>query len=379
MGRFSRLLGATALVVSAWVLFTAPCLARNCGLDQNGANTGKANYIEVYTSKYAMWCVDESFWPENSEQIKKFFPYYDGVVARLISLFRIDIELPFVVEITTPSKGACACGPRFGKKRSIIITGSAFTGHEGGSFPGLFVNPQTKQTIPGFYGYLLTLHETLNAFTGKIGGGGWPTDWWADHRSPFPNAMDEQVMRYIGNAQNNQTLKDAAEAQHVRFAHPDQKSYDRQVVMFDNLFDQFGGFDGLSRFFHLVDEDGIRWPVVGRDPTFSGDDNHSEQLSEYVIAYLSLAFDTKKDLTPVFVEYGVGTDDKKIPPYKLNPAAVKAIADAHCSIHAAAAAGLPQLQKLQQGDYQHALASGGTSRSCPSECSWAKDRCVAKW
>jgi hypothetical protein len=73
--------GATALVVSAWVLFTAPCLARNCGPDQNGANTGKANYIEVYTSKYAMWCVDESFWPENSEQIKKFFPYYDGVAA----------------------------------------------------------------------------------------------------------------------------------------------------------------------------------------------------------------------------------------------------------------------------------------------------------
>jgi hypothetical protein len=149
--------------------------------------------------------------------------------------------------------------------------------------------------------------------------------------------------------------------------------------MFDNLFDQFGGFDGLSRFFRLVEADGIRWPVVGQDPTFSGDDNHSEQLSEYVIAYLSLAFDTKKDLTPVFVEYGVGVDDKKIPPYKLNPAAVKAIADAHCSIHAASAAGLPQLQKLQQGDYQHALASGGTSPSCPVECAWTKDRCVAKW
>jgi len=186
-------------------------------------------------------------------------------------------------------------------------------------------------------------------------------------------------MRYIGNVQKNQTLKDAADAQHVRFAHPNQKSYDRQVVMFDNLFGQFDGFDGLSRFFRLVDDDGIRWPVVGQDPTFSGDDNHSEQLSEYVIAYLSLAFGTKKDLTPVFVEYGVGTEDKKIPPYKLNPAAVKAIADAHCSIHAAAAAGRPQLQKLQQGDYRHALASGGTSRSCPNECAWTNDRCVAKW
>lgn len=263
------------------------------------------------------------------------------------------------------------------KKRSIIITGSAFTGHEGGSFPGVFVNPQTKQTIPGFYGYLLTLHETLNAFTGKIGGGGWPTDWWADHRSPFPNAMDEQVMRYIGNAQNNRTLKDAAEAQHVRFALPDQKSYDRQVVMFDNLFDQFGGFDGLSRFFRLVEEDGIRWPVVGHDATFSGD-NHSEQLSEYVIAYLSLGFETKKDLTPVLSNAGSERMTRRfrpisstLPPSKRSPTRTAR------SMRRRRRASY--LRKLQPGDYQHALASGGTIRSRPNECAWAKDRCVAKW
>jgi hypothetical protein len=149
--------------------------------------------------------------------------------------------------------------------------------------------------------------------------------------------------------------------------------------MFDKLFERFGGFDGFSRFFHLVEHDGIRWPVVGQDATFSGDDNHSEQLSEYVIAYLSLAFGTTSDLTPFFTESGVGTLDNKIPPYKLNPAAVKAIANAHCSIHAAGPAGRPQLQRLQQGDYHHALASGGASESCPSECSWRNDRCVAKW
>jgi hypothetical protein len=368
--RFARAFCMIVLVTSTCVLLAAPCFARDCGMDENGAKNGKANYINVYSSKYSMWCVEETFW-QSSEKIKNFFAYYDGAVAQLISLFHVEIELPIVVEITTPTGSACACGPRFGKKNAIRITGDAFTGS--------FVNPQTKQVVPGFWGDLLTLHETLNLFTGKVGGGGWPTDWWADHRSPFPNAMDEQVLRYVGNLQNNQTLKDAAAAQRVRFADPSQKSFDRQVLMFDNLFDRFGGFGGFSRFFRLVQEDGIRWPVVGRDPTYSGDDNHSEQLSEYVIAYLSLAFGTEMDLTPIFAESGVGTDDKKIPPYKLHPGAVKAVANAHCSIHAASAAGRIQLQRLQQGDYQHALASGGTRQSCPTECNWINNRCVAKW
>jgi hypothetical protein len=81
MGRFTRAFGITAFVMISWTLFATPCLARNCGVDQNGFNTGKANYLEVYASKYAVWCVDESFWPENSEQIKKFFVYYDSAVA----------------------------------------------------------------------------------------------------------------------------------------------------------------------------------------------------------------------------------------------------------------------------------------------------------
>jgi hypothetical protein len=71
--------------------------------------------------------------------------------------------------------------------------------------------------------------------------------------------------------------------------------------------------------------------------------------------------------------------DTRIPPYKLNSAAVKAIANARCSIHAAGTASRVQLQRLQQGDYQHALALGGTSRSCPSECFWMNNKCVAKW
>jgi hypothetical protein len=107
-------------------------------------------------------------------------------------------------------------------------------------------------------------------------------------------------------------------------------------------------------------------------------------LSEYLIAYLSLAFGTTSDLTPVFVQAGVGTKDDKIKPYKVSSAAVKDIANAHCSIRAAIVAGRNasrQLMALQNGNYASAIAPGGTNASCPRECSWNENQssCVAKW
>lgn len=347
----------------------------HCGMDKNGPKTGKVDYVEVYSSKYAKWCVDATFWPSNSKSISNFFAYFDEVVPPLTSRFKVKVPLPIVVEVTTPTAGACACGPQFGAKDSVIITGDAFS--------GAFVTPQ-KQSIPGFWGYLLTLHEAINVFTGQVGGGNWPTDWWADHRSPFPNAMDEQVMRIIGTKQNNPTLLNAATAHHQRFGEPGHGKYDSEVKMFNDFYSQFGGFAAYSQFFGLVQKDKLQWKTVAKDPTWSPDNNESALLSEYLIAYLSLAFGTTSDLTPVFVGMGVGKKDDKIMPYKVSSAAVKNVANAHCSIVAAVGAGhraSRQLIALQHGNYSSAIASGGTSASCPPECSWIKikNKCVAKW
>jgi hypothetical protein len=272
-----------------------------------------------------------------------------------------------------PDGGACSCGAKFGEQDSVGVTGDAFV--------NTFANPQSGQVIPGFWGYLLSLHETVNTLTGQIGGG-WPTDWWADHRSPFPNMMDEQVLSYLGTKYGNQTLKNAAGAQHERFADPTQSSYDSEVAMFDNLFSSYGGFAAFSKFFGLVTKDGLQWVPVSQDPTYTPDNNQSALLSEYVIAYLALSFGTTSDITPTFTNAGVGTKDTKIQNYSVSPAAVKAIASAHCSIAAAAGANVnvaAQLSALQQGNYQNATAAGGTKTTCPSECAWSANQCVAKW
>jgi hypothetical protein len=387
MSCHSRTVNFALLVISAWALSAAagltqtpvykppPHVLGDCGKDDNGAKTGKVGYVAVYSSHYAKWCVDATFWQSNSESISDFFAYYDEVVPQLSSLFKVTVPLPIVVEVTTPTPGACACGPRFGVKEAIRISGDAFSSR--------FVTPQ-KQSVPGFWGYLLTLHETINVFTGQVGGGNWPTDWWADHRSPFPNAMDEQVMRVIGTKQNNPTLLSAAAAHHQRFGEPGQGRYDSEVAMFNDFYNQFGGFAAYSLFFSLVQQDKMQWKTVAKDPTWTPDNNESALLSEYLIGYLSLAFGTTSDLTPVFVQAGVGTKDDKISPYTVSSAAVKDIANAHCSIRAAVGAGHSasrQLIALQNGDYSTAIASGGTSGSCPHECSWNQNqnKCVAKW
>ena len=345
----------------------------DCGMAENGAGTGQVDYVEVYSSQYAKWCVDSTFWPANKQSISQFFSYYDGAVAQLISLFNLQPSLPIAVEVTTPTGGACDCGPAFGEQQSVVITGDAYA--------NTFNNPQNNQAVPGFWGYLLTLHETINAFTGAVSGG-WPTDWWADHRSPFPNAMDEQVMKYIGTQQNNQTLLNAAQAQHERFADPSISGYDSQVAMFDNFFNQYGGFTAYSKFFQLVEKDQLTWSSVSQDSSYTGDNDYSALLSEYVAAYLSMAFNTTSDLTSTFTSAGVGTLDTTEPSYTMSSSAVLGVGNAHCSIRAASGAGVnvsSQLSQLQNGNYQNATASGGTQATCPSECSWSGSRCVAKW
>jgi len=70
-------------------------------------------------------------------------------------------------------------------------------------------------------------HETANMFLGEGVTGGWPTDWWADGRSPFPAMVAVQVEK----------------ANNIPYwsAHDAVDSQDPQYVMFrDQLLGKFG-------------------------------------------------------------------------------------------------------------------------------------------
>jgi hypothetical protein len=315
---------------------------------------GGVLYIERYRSAKTRWCVHPMIWSAHAAEVQKFFAYGDSVIDELTSLFAVTPKgLPFTIQVEQPSGGAHT-GSSFGQ--GVGVTGDAYY--------------NDLQGVAGFWGYLLTLHEMINVWTGLVTGG-WPTDWWADHRSPFPNSMDYQVMLASGMRLGDATLVAAANIQHGRFGVPGKGGFDSHVKMFDDFFTQFGGFPAYAQVFKLIQADGVKWGGVSANP--------SPLLTNYVIAYLSLGFGTKQDLTPAFIAAGVSNKDPQTPAYMPDAQVVGDVADAHCA--AVASGNAAALTALRRGDYRTAKVAAACGAKCPQECGCdqAANQCVALW
>ncbi len=353
---------------------------RDCGFAPDAGVSGNVHYVQVHSKRSIpiKVCVAERFWNGSAAaraDIPKFFDYFDLLVPELQTLFSFKptpqpAGAPFVIQIKSPFGGASTgIDGGLGSDIGVTITGDAYS--------NTFNSSLTGKSVKGFWGYLLTIHELVNVWTGEMTSG-WPTDWWADHRSPFPNAMDEVVMRDIGTKTANQTLLDAATVQHARFTDPGSGDADPEVGMFLNFFDRFGGFTPYNRAFSLVRGDGLHWDDVSPS-------NPSPLRTEYVIAYLQMGLRTTADLTESdFVAAGVSGGTDQDLPYSISAATVGDIADAHCSIASARNSGRSvsaALAALRQGDFTSATLTAGCGAPCPGECGCdtAANQCVARW
>ncbi len=254
----------------------------DCGIKSKGSGTGQVDYVLVYQSSLAKWCVDASLWSANAGAISQFFFFGDAVVSQLNALFQIvPANLPFVYQV---ADAGIHTGSDFGLGVTIVYD----------AFFNVLTDPEV---VPGFWGYVLPLHEAINDYTGLVAPG-WPQDWWADHRSPFPNSMDYRILQQLGLQENNPNLQLAGLAQHERFAVQGKAEYDPEVVMFDGFYDQFGGFTGYENAFNLIRGDGLNWDLVGTNVT--------PLRSSYVIAYLQLGFGTAADSDGLGLHRGRG-------------------------------------------------------------------------
>jgi hypothetical protein len=354
-------------------------------------STGNMVYVKVYESAKTRWCISPDYYARRPDAVnQKFFDYGEQVVSTLQTLYSLDLDEvlsasdrargPFTFQVESPNGGA-STGTNFAA-RGVKVTGDAF--YNVYTFKD---DANVSHDVPGFWGYLLTLHESINVWSGAFSQG-WPTDWWADHRSPFPNSMDYRIMNTIGAAQSNPVLLDAAQAQHLRMGVAGKSGYDPEVGMFDGFYDTYGGYPAFARAFKLVKDDGMKWDKLGANP--------SVLRTEYVIAYLQLGFGTATDLTKSkFVASSIGKLDTSVPDYSasIDPQAVKGIADAHCSIAGArgdtavsAATLNAALTSLRGGNYAGASIDG--QQACtltaadkrPSECTCASNgKWVAPW
>jgi hypothetical protein len=345
-----------------------------CALDAayaRAANYCDASHPMVHVSGKLVWCADPTFWAAHAQDVTPFFAYADALLPTLSQDFGVDAPGPFYIVVNQPNGGASTPTP-YGP--GINITGDAFY--------------NTAYGIRGFYGYVLVTHEFVNQWTGLMGGSGWPTDWWANHRSPFPNAMDPLIMAQLKQPQ-------AASAQAARFL-PGGDSADAQVPMFTALLRDYGGFGLVRRLTDLLHGDAMQWGGLADPPDYTRSTqfisgNPSALRSHYVAAYLSLA--ARADVTPRLNAAGVGKAPPNWPangpafkPYALDPARVANIANAHCGLNAARAQGTDisaALKALQRGNsaaVAPAVTGASCGAGCPQECGCSSTgACVVPW
>jgi hypothetical protein len=130
-------------------------------------------------------------------------------------------------------------------------------------------------------------HELTNLFAAHYGGGGYPSDWWSDDRSPFPEYVSCLVMKKLGyseEAEWRQRLA-AGKKDHSLFWELDKKY----------------GFNLFAQFFKSLREDGVNLGKIGAPGP------HPDKLrSAYTIAYLSLA--AKSNLATMVHEHEIGKE-----------------------------------------------------------------------
>ncbi len=320
----------------------------------------------------SVWCVQAGAPAGTLPQA--FCPYGDEVVSELETLFAIQAPGTFEFDVDWPPTHGAHTGTECGTFGDSV-TGDAFGGNAYG--------------VTGFWGYLLALHEAINDWTG-MSTPGWPTDYWADHVSGFPNEMDWRIMGTLGASLHDANLTAASPAQKARFW-PGGDSADSRVQMFDSIFVLPAWGDGycvFGRIFCLIHMAGLNWNQVATAVA-----NPDERRSEYVAAYLSLG--AGQSVLPILQTpspgYGAnakfavcngqwdGVNGDPNPSYTCEEANIDAIASAHCAI---AANGRPagDLSSLQSGNYA-AVPAGPCGAKCPSECSCdaTKNECVAPW
>jgi len=131
-------------------------------------------------------------------------------------------------------------------------------------------------------------HELVNLFAHHYGGaGGYPSDWWANGRSPFPEYVSCLVMKQTG-------FPKAAEFR--RQVHRGQPDHD----LFWKLHTRYG-FGLFSRFFKLIRADGVDLGRIG-----AAWPRPDEVRSAYTIAYLSLA--ARTNLAGECRRHGIGKE-----------------------------------------------------------------------
>jgi hypothetical protein len=191
--------------------------------------TNPSDYMKIHETSHWRWWTTQDFWNQHRNDISTFFDYPESYVSKLREDFGYDLPTILDLVLDPDSHGGVA-GTSFGPYGVTIAADSVYNEDWG---------------VKGFWFYILSLHETVNVWTGHLTHG-WP---WANGSeiwhggSQFPNMTDIVVTRELG-------LNDVSQIQAQRMLS------DASVKMLYDLQQRFGwriyqGLFSLIRQYHV--------------------------------------------------------------------------------------------------------------------------------
>lgn len=247
----------------------------SCGLSSLTAQDKEI--VKVHEGKCWVWFARKDQFEQYKQDIERFYDYADKAFEYLCNAWGLRPPREKYVLFVWPRTGGGFAAGDIAEVRSV--TGEVSPGI-GVSYDAFF---NTVHGIKGYWAYVLITHEMVNLFTGQIVSGGWPVDWWANHRSPFPLVTAVQI--------------EYALVPEVAIHHAKQITGDPLCQMFSKLKDQYGWYL-FRKAFQMAREDGVNWELIGSNP--------SKLRTNYVCAYLQMA--APEDLSPYFAGVVSGFD-----------------------------------------------------------------------
>lgn len=232
--------------------------------------------VKIHSGKYYDWYTDQKTWDAMRSDISPDFSVFDDAVDR------IDKDWA-----TAPPANHLYCFIDASGKNGAYATGDISqidTARGKSPSPGIGIDSNlfdsTGYGVPGGTAIVFGVHEAVNDLTGDISSG-WPRDWWADDRSPFPGMTEVHILNELGYGA-------------IATADDRDLSRDPLYVMFKNIQNRYG-WGLFTRMFSAMRQNRVDWTQIdhGKNP--------SPVLTNMVTAYLVLGSgDIVSNLDPYF-------------------------------------------------------------------------------
>jgi hypothetical protein len=223
--------------------------------------------VQIHEGKHWIWYARSDQFEGHRADIEKMYDYADRAFEALEFAWGMQPKEAHYTLLVYPKTG--------GGFASNVDEVSSIPGHPkrgiGISYDAFY---NVAHSIKAYWAYVLITHEMTNMFTGELVSGGWPRDWWADDKSPFP---------YMTAVQIELKLVPEIGINHLADSHGDLL-----IATFMLLKDRYG-WEMFRRAFQQAIDDKISWDRFGGNP--------SELRTNYVAAYLEMG--ARDDLSPI--------------------------------------------------------------------------------